>query len=284
MPRGEKNKLRKEDIQEIIDLKGIIPARKVSLQFSISPAMVYKIWENVDYYEEKYGLIHNLDKNILRKMILTLQDKEIIFSFTPRERERYSQLQNQAVEEIQINEIYQTAKLTVIFAGFTGSGKTSVLSALQGEDPRNILNNPPNKTRDFEHSLLSFQGVNYEVYDVSGIVPFLMRVMESKPEYLFRRGRAFVFIVDCLNSDVLSYAKYYLKQTVNNIIEYSPHEFLPLGIFLHKADLISEDSNNSKMSKLKEFLATDISYPLKFYETSLHEVSTVINAFSDLIQ
>ena len=61
MPRGEKNKLRKEDIQEIIDLKGIIPARKVSLQFSISTAMVYKIWENDDYYEENYGLIHNID-------------------------------------------------------------------------------------------------------------------------------------------------------------------------------------------------------------------------------
>ena len=177
MPRGEKYKLDKDNIQEIIELKGILQAHKVALQFSISPAMVYKIWEDISYYKGKYGLLHQLDLNILQKMMITLQDKDITFPFTPREIERYSHLQKQAIDHQHLNDIYPTSKLSIIFFGMAGSGKTSVLRALKGKDPKKILKYRPAETKDFEKSLLSIQGINHEVFDVSGLVPFLKRVI-----------------------------------------------------------------------------------------------------------
>jgi GTPase SAR1 family protein len=284
MPRGEKNKLDKYDIQEIIELKGILQAHKVALQFSISPAMVYKIWEDISYYKDKYGLLHQLDLNILQKMMITLQDRDITFPFTPREIERYSQLQKQAIDQQDLNDIYPLSKLSIIFFGMAGSGKTSILQALRGEDPKNILEYPPPETLEFEKSLLSIQGENHEVFDVSGLVPFLQRVMEGNPEYLFRRGRIIVFIIDSHNMDQLVLSKFYLEQAVNNITYFIPNDNLPLGVFLHKVDLLPEDKKEARFTRIKNFLTKTIAYPIKFYETSLHDVSTVKNAFSDIIQ
>lgn len=284
MPRGEKNKLNKDDIQEIIELKGILQAHKVALQFSISPAMVYKIWEDINYYKDKYGLLHQLDLNILQKMMVTLQDKDIAFPFTPREIERYSQLQKLAIDQKLLNDIYPTSKLSIIFFGMAGSGKTSVLRALKGKDPKRILKYPPAETRDFEKSVLPFQGVNHEVFDMSGLVPFLKRVMEGNPEYLFRRGRIIVFIIDTHNNDQLVLSKFYLEQAVNNITYFIPNDNLPLGVFLHKVDLLPEEQKEATLSKIKNFLTKTIAYPIKFYETSLNDVSTIKNAFSDIIQ
>ncbi len=284
MPRGEKNKLTQADIQEIIELKDIIPAHKVALQFSISPAMVYKIWDDISYYKDKYGLVHQLDLAILHKMILTLEDSSISFPFTPREIKRYSELQKQAVEQRLLNDIYPPPNLSLIFFGMSGCGKTSVLRALRGEAPQSILTDPPVSTSDFEKGKLSFQGLTYEVYDMTGFVPFLRKVLEGNPEYLFREGRAIIFFIDVLNSDQLLLSKFYLEQAVNNITYFVPNDNLPLGVLLHKVDLLDEEEKDSKLAKIKALLTKNTIYPINFYETSLTDIIGLENALADIIK
>jgi hypothetical protein len=107
--------------------------------------------------------------------------------------------------------------------------------------------------------------------------------MEGNPEFLFQPGRIFLFVIDCRDIDQLALSKHYLEQAVNNITYFIPNHDLPIGIFLHKLDLVPEEQIEERISRIRSFLTKMISYPLHFYQTSIYDPSTIHYAVSDLL-
>ena len=85
MPRGEKNKLSKDNKVRILELKGKKSAYKVAERFNVSHTTIYKIWKEQNRNQEYDS--SSIEANILQKLLpFLLKEKLIVWGFTPQEK------------------------------------------------------------------------------------------------------------------------------------------------------------------------------------------------------
>jgi hypothetical protein len=173
----------------------------------------------------------------------------------------------------------------VLLLGRAETGKTTIKQIIfEGKDPRNLLNNPLEPTRGISPSVHSWLDLQLGLFDTSG--QELNALLEKKN--LEERSMAFD------NADIILYLFDY-SLWVNNrdvIIEditkitsiIKNSEFnAEIIVFLHKIDLINEDTRSEVLKKVREIVEQELKCRIFFTSIYPNIIYRLYNAFYEIL-
>jgi GTPase SAR1 family protein len=160
----------------------------------------------------------------------------------------------------------RTAKM--IFFGLARSGKSSILRVLEGKKITKEMEF--HATIDYERvKLLVNDEIEVTIFDCEGLTAFLDRFTGELAEFMFSGLTTFVFVVDSIDIQGISRAKYYLDLALKKIEQYSPNA--RIFLFQHKADLVPRKLREEVHQTIKTYLLKDISRDIPYYETTIFQ-------------
>jgi GTPase SAR1 family protein len=120
-----------------------------------------------------------------------------------------------------------------------------------------------------------------KIFDLAGQTAFMDRYTGELAEFIFKETTAAIFVVDLIDTQGISRAKYYLDLERRILKKYSPET--RIYIFLNKIDLVPSELKREVVETVQEYLSTnhDDSPKIKYMVTSLFN-TRIFNVF-DLI-
>ena len=156
----------------------------------------------------------------------------------------------------------------IIIMGLAQTGKTTIVKVTaEGMAP-------PKKaeysaTLDYKRKTYDLFGQKISMFDLGGQKSFLDRFIGELAEFVFTNVNTLIFVIDVVNMDKVSLAKYYLEMGKKTLKKYSPDA--DLAILLHKMDLIDKDKKKDFIESIKAFM--DIEDYSNVYETNIYDES-----------
>ena len=170
----------------------------------------------------------------------------------------------------------------ILFTGLDGAGKTSIILALQREFSKIALLSP---TRGAQRRIFEYLGKDIAEWDLGGQDSYRIAYIKNPGKY-FDGTEIAIYVIDILDKERFAEAISYLIDVIEqfSLLEIFP----PLFVFFHKFDpaLIKSSLNemNNTLLNLKEKIKTHIDYKkIYFYQTSIYDMATVINAMSEIL-
>ena len=170
----------------------------------------------------------------------------------------------------------------ILFTGLDGAGKTSIILALQREFSKIALLSP---TRGAQRRIFEYLGKDIAEWDLGGQESYRIAYIKNPDKY-FDGTEIAIYVIDILDKDRFAEAISYLIDVIEQfaLLEIFP----PLFVFFHKFDpaLIKSSLNemNNTLLNLKEKIKKHVDYKkMYFYQTSIYDMSTVINAMSEIL-
>ncbi|MFX1533106.1 MAG: ADP-ribosylation factor-like protein [Promethearchaeota archaeon] len=170
----------------------------------------------------------------------------------------------------------------IILLGLAESGKTTILKVVsEGYIPDKKA--PYSATLDYTRKKVSLFGKDLTVFDLGGQKAFLDRFIGELAGFIFSGVKVLIYVVDIVEVNRLSMAKYYLDLALKRIKQYSPTA--AVNVFLHKTDLIDQKDQERLTefcNNIKTFLSDESDYPMTFFETSVFNPA-IFQVFKDLL-
>lgn len=170
----------------------------------------------------------------------------------------------------------------ILFTGLDAAGKTSIIHALQREFSKIAVLKP---TRGAQRRIFEFLGKEISEWDLGGQISYRISYLKNPSKY-FDGTELAIYVIDIQNKPRIPEALSYLNDVVEQFrkLEIEP----PIYIFFHKFDpaLIKNAPNemNNLLLNLKEKIKKIANYPkIYFYQTTIYDLSTIINAMSEIL-
>ncbi|MFX0171291.1 MAG: ADP-ribosylation factor-like protein [Candidatus Hodarchaeota archaeon] len=166
----------------------------------------------------------------------------------------------------------------VLILGLARSGKSTIIRVVtEGKIPRK--DEDYHATIDYERKQKVIAGTELTIFDLGGQTAFLDRFTGELSEFIFSGVKTLVFVVDSIDIQGISRAKYYLDLSLKKIDQYSPSA--SIFIFQHKADLVPKNMKGEVRKTINDYLSSGIKHKLKYYETSVFS-DTIFQAMGDV--
>ncbi|MHA2227337.1 MAG: ADP-ribosylation factor-like protein [Candidatus Hodarchaeales archaeon] len=169
----------------------------------------------------------------------------------------------------------------LVILGLAESGKSTMINGvIEGLKPR--LGDKYDATINYQRKAKSFYGTEIIILDLGGQTRFLDRFTGELAEFVFSdvETGAFIFVIEPLQVTEFSRAKYYFELTLQKLDQYSPNSLV--YVFLNKMDLLPPELSKKTSETIKEYLFSDLSRELRFYETSVFSES-IFKAIGDVL-
>ena len=170
----------------------------------------------------------------------------------------------------------------ILFTGLDFAGKTSLILALQREFSKIAILKP---TRSAQRRVFSFLGLDFSEWDLGGQIQYRINYLKNPSKY-FDKTEVAIYVIDIQDSDRFSESISYLNDVVKQFkkLEIEP----PIYIFFHKIDPALLKSATKEMNdlvvNLKARIEKYVDYKkLFYYKTSIFNLYTVMNAFSEVL-
>lgn len=170
----------------------------------------------------------------------------------------------------------------ILFTGLDTAGKSSIILALQREFSKIAILKP---TRGAQRRIFEFLGKEISEWDLGGQISYRISYLKNPGKY-FDGTEIAIYVIDIQNKPRIPEALSYLNDVIEQFhkLEIEP----PIYVFFHKYDpaLVKSAPNemNTLMLNLKEKIKNIANYKkLYFYNTSIYELSTIINAMSEIL-
>ncbi len=164
----------------------------------------------------------------------------------------------------------QNMKFKTVFAGLANSGKTSILLNLKREYKGEIL-----PTKGIERSEMKVLGQTLVEWDLGGQESFRQGYLQRK-EAFYDASLVF-FVIDINDASSYGEALDYFKDIVEILREVN--QYPKIIVCLHKIDLhLSPEMNKTLRERFISIVGDD--FEIKFFATTIFNISSLINAFS----
>jgi GTPase SAR1 family protein len=158
----------------------------------------------------------------------------------------------------------------IVFAGLANSGKTSILLNLKREYRGEIL-----PTKGIERSEMKVLGQTLVEWDLGGQESFRQGYLQRKDA--FYDANLVFFVIDINDSNSYREALDYFKEIIEILREVN--QFPKIIVCLHKIDLhLSPEMNKTLRERFLSIVGDD--FEIKFFATTIFNISSLINAFS----
>ena len=170
----------------------------------------------------------------------------------------------------------------ILFTGLDGAGKTSVILALQSEFSKISSVEP---TRGAQRRVFKLMGREISEWDLGGQRSYLISYIKNPSKY-FGDTEVAVYVIDILDGSRIFESLSYLYDVINKFKELEIHP--PINIFFHKYDpkLIHnvKVQIDNEINKIKKEIIETVDYDkIYFFETSIYNPGTIINAISKIL-
>lgn len=166
----------------------------------------------------------------------------------------------------------------VLILGLAESGKSTIIRAVtEGKIPKK--DDKYNATIDYERKQKVIAGTELTIFDLGGQTAFLDRFTGELSEFIFSGVKTLVFVVDSVNIQGISRAKYYLDLSLKKLSQYSTNA--SVFIFQHKTDLIPKKLRDEVRKTINDYLSAGVTQKLKYYETSVFS-DTIFQAMGEV--
>ena len=171
----------------------------------------------------------------------------------------------------------------IVFTGLDNAGKSSIILSMLRELSKIATIKP---TRNAERRFFEFLGMKISEWDLGGQESFRKSYLE-KAHLIFQGTDVLIYVVDVQDHDRIVDSCSYLNEVVKKFVEL---ELEPsIHVFFHKYD--GDDGKmvpDAKMEKTIEFLKNKISSfqnyeKFSFHKTTVFNLSTIVNAMSELL-
>jgi len=170
----------------------------------------------------------------------------------------------------------------ILFTGLDTAGKSSIILALQREFSKIAILKP---TRGAQRRIFHFLGKDISEWDLGGQISYRISYLKNPSKY-FDGTEIAIYVIDIQNKPRIPEALSYLNDVIEQFrkLDIEP----PIYIFFHKYDpaLIKNAPNemNNLLLNLKEKIKNIAKYKkIFFYNTSIYDLSTIINAMSEIL-
>lgn len=171
----------------------------------------------------------------------------------------------------------------ILLLGRAGTGKTSIKKIIfEGQDPKDLLYNPLEPTRGILPSVYSWLDLNLGLFDSSGQELQYLLNEETEQRFAFDSADAIIYLFDfqiwsAKHQEIIDEI-----QKILNIIEEKSYKS-KLIVFLHKIDLIENDSKEKEINKIKNIVQNQLN--LQIYCTSIQPslIYSLYNAFCEIL-
>ncbi|MHA1276432.1 MAG: ADP-ribosylation factor-like protein [Candidatus Helarchaeota archaeon] len=158
----------------------------------------------------------------------------------------------------------------IVFAGLANSGKTSILLNLKREYRGEIL-----PTKGIERSEMKVLGQTLIEWDLGGQASFRQGYLQRKEA--FYDANLIFYVIDINDSMNYGEALNYFKEIVEILRDIN--QFPKIIVCLHKIDLhLSPEMNKTLREQFLSIIGGD--FEIKFFATTIFNISSLINAFS----
>jgi GTPase SAR1 family protein len=172
----------------------------------------------------------------------------------------------------------------IVILGLAESGKSTIIKGvLEGE--KTDLGERYSATINYQRKLINLCGLEISIFDLGGQTRFLDKFTGDLSHFVFSNVDSFIFVIEPLQSAFYSRAKYYLELSLEKLKLFSPEAKCIL--FLHKTDLIPPQNLNTISQDLKQYLTSEITYQIQYFNTSVFSESAfeaVGNVLSETLQ
>lgn len=170
----------------------------------------------------------------------------------------------------------------ILFTGLDGAGKTSIILALQREFSKISSVEP---TRGAQRRVFKLMGREISEWDLGGQRSYLISYIKNPSKY-FGDTEVAVYVIDILDGSRILESLSYLYDVVKKFKELDINP--PLNIFFHKYDpkLIHnvKVQIDNEINKIKKEIMETVEYDeIYFFETSIYNPGTIINAISKIL-
>jgi GTPase SAR1 family protein len=166
----------------------------------------------------------------------------------------------------------------VLILGLARSGKSTIIKVVtEGHIPK--IDDDYHATIKYERKQKVIAGTELTIFDLGGQTAFLDRFTGELSEFIFSGVKTLVFVVDSLNIQEISRAKYYLDLSLKKLNQYSPES--TVFVFQHKTDLIPKKLKAEVGTTIREYLSTGVSQQMKFYPTTVFS-DTIFRAMGEV--
>jgi GTPase SAR1 family protein len=166
----------------------------------------------------------------------------------------------------------------VLILGLARSGKSTIIRVVtEGQIPKK--DDDYHATIDYERKQKVIAGTELTIFDLGGQTAFLDRFTGELSEFIFSGVKTLVFVVDSIDIQGISRAKYYLDLSLKKIDQFSPNA--SIFIFQHKADLVPKNLKDEVRKTINDYLSSGVKQKLKYYETSVFS-DTIFRAMGDV--
>jgi Ras-related GTP-binding protein A/B len=166
----------------------------------------------------------------------------------------------------------------VLILGLARSGKSTIIRAVtEGKIPRK--DEDYNATIDYERKQKVIAGTELTIFDLGGQTAFLDRFTGELSEFIFSGVKTLVFVVDSIDIQGISRAKYYLDLSLKKLSQYSTNA--SVFIFQHKTDLVPKKLKNEVRKTINDYLSAGVTQRMKYYETSVFS-DTIFQAMGEV--
>ncbi len=170
----------------------------------------------------------------------------------------------------------------VMIIGLDDAGKTSIILALRREFSKIGIINP---TKGIQSFILDILGTKLSVWDLGGQRNYRREYLKQPRDY-FTNTKIVIYVIDIQNHERISESLSYFKDTMKQFknLKIYPSVF----VFFHKFDPeLSERTQNSLNELILDVqnkIQTKVDYNIFFfYNTTIYELSTIINAMSEVL-
>ncbi|MFX0028363.1 MAG: ADP-ribosylation factor-like protein [Candidatus Hermodarchaeota archaeon] len=170
----------------------------------------------------------------------------------------------------------------VIFVGLDHAGKTSIILSLLREISKFAIIKP---TRNIERRTFEFLGMKISEWELGGHERYRKLYLEEA-QLIFRGTDILIYVLDIQDRDRIVESCVYLKDIIDKLIEMKLNP--PIYVFIHKDDPDFTKSVQTKVNDTISYLKNKIKdfqkcIKLSFYETSVFEPYSIINAMSEIL-
>ncbi|MHA2173347.1 MAG: ADP-ribosylation factor-like protein [Candidatus Hodarchaeales archaeon] len=158
----------------------------------------------------------------------------------------------------------------IVILGLAESGKSTIIKSVI-EGVKTDLGERYSATINYQRKMIHLCGLEISIFDLGGQTRFLDKFTGELSQFVFSSVDSFIFIIEPLQSAYFSRAKYYLELSLEKLKLFSPQA--KIFLFLHKTDLIPAQNLNIISQNLKKYLTSEITYQIRYYNTSVFSES-----------
>ncbi|MFW9785682.1 MAG: ADP-ribosylation factor-like protein [Candidatus Heimdallarchaeota archaeon] len=169
----------------------------------------------------------------------------------------------------------------ILFTGLDDAGKTSIILSLQREFSKIAILSP---TRGAQRRIFDFLGKEISEWDLGGQLAYRIAYLKNPGKY-FEGTEIAIYVIDIQNKKRIPEAISYFKDVIEqfNKLEIRP----PIYIFLHKYDPALRRSAQNEIEaviiNIKDKLRETEYKETYYYETSIYDFGSIINAMSEIL-